>query len=64
MLKTINSRENFLQNSRIMNYTKKAVKQIKNRPELGPHFIYNMKSQFELDDQRETLGIISKINFQ
>lgn len=51
-------------------------KEIANRPELGPFYIVNVKSKFELGPghyeeeeaaritKRETLQIISKLNFQ
>ena len=48
---------------------------IRNRPELAPHFLLNIESQYELGpgediketpnpDERETLQIMSNINFQ
>jgi hypothetical protein len=45
---------------------------IRNRPELAPHFLLNIESQYELGpgdhlreshDERETLQIMSNINF-
>lgn len=52
---------------------KQHISQIKLRPELGPHYIYNVQSNYELGPgpgretqaaRRETLKIMSNINFQ
>ena len=53
---------------------KEAIRQIRMRPELAPHYILNVKSNYELgpgtqrdsktSNQRETLEIIAKIDFK